>query len=140
MAKTITTCPHCESNLIPHIGDNEAYTHCNTCGCCFVAEDGSQRPGHPVCNPEAARAMAQFSASASVTEAVAHEVESLTRGLEDKDKTIEEKEKELTNLKKSNEDALSEKDKEIAELTKKLEEANKQSVPNVPAKPTEGNK
>jgi hypothetical protein len=53
----VNNCPHCNSKLLPHEGVNEEFTHCNTCGCCFVQETGEQRPGHPVCKSVAIMAV-----------------------------------------------------------------------------------
>lgn len=44
-------CPHDEAEMISH-GDTDLKTgwqHCNVCGCCFLADGQTVRPGHPAC-------------------------------------------------------------------------------------------
>lgn len=44
-------CPHCDSRLTPHEGGGakEGALHCYVCGCCFLADGTTSRPGTPVC-------------------------------------------------------------------------------------------
>jgi hypothetical protein len=41
-------CKHCKSALIEHEGKDGAL-HCNACGCCFLKDGETLRPGHPQC-------------------------------------------------------------------------------------------
>lgn len=52
-------CPHCKTKLIPHdaaSGAKVGAVHCDGCGCCFLEDGETPRPGVPVCDkapPEA---------------------------------------------------------------------------------------
>ena len=44
-------CPHCDTELLRHEeGELESDQHCNGCGCCFLKDGKTPRPGHPECN------------------------------------------------------------------------------------------
>lgn len=44
-------CPHCETELVEHVEENakKGAQHCNGCGCCFLADGETPRPGVAVC-------------------------------------------------------------------------------------------
>lgn len=88
MAK-VTNCPHCESSLSPHGGVNEGFTHCNSCGCCFVEATGELRPGSQACNPQAAKLMAESATTTDDVKGMQQEIKTLKQQLEAKDKDVE---------------------------------------------------
>lgn len=57
-------CTHCTSALIEHQGKDGAL-HCNICGCCFLADGETLRPGHPQCAGAPTRDDLQSYSSAS---------------------------------------------------------------------------
>lgn len=47
------TCGHCDGDLVRHEtvseSDKSGMLHCDGCGCCFLADGETLRPGHPAC-------------------------------------------------------------------------------------------
>jgi hypothetical protein len=39
-------CRHCDNQFTKH---TDGRLHCNWCGCCFLEDGRTGRPGHPVC-------------------------------------------------------------------------------------------
>lgn len=49
-------CLHCRGELVEHVGGlKDTMLHCNACGCCFLADGKTLRPGHPACAPAATK-------------------------------------------------------------------------------------
>lgn len=74
MARKPSTCGHCAGELVAHEGgEKDGALHCNGCGCCFVEDGETLRPGHPACKIAAdaeAAAAAPVEAAAEESPAV----------------------------------------------------------------------
>lgn len=118
----VSNCPHCESTLKPHGGVNEGFTHCNSCGCCFVEATGELRPGNVICNPKAAELMAQNAVSTDEVDELKEEIDDLKASLEEKEKDVEKAIQEGT---AATAKVIADNDEAIKALKKEHEEAIK---------------
>lgn len=50
-------CEHCKGELVAHEGSKEGFFHCAECGCCFLDDKSTVRPGHPICREAPADAV-----------------------------------------------------------------------------------
>ena len=57
------TCNHCDGELVKHDELDEAKAgmkHCDTCGCCFLSDGKTLRPGHTPCKTLSERELVEY--------------------------------------------------------------------------------